>query len=432
MGQLNVFENDTLNRTTLSNNQKLKALNTELSKVNAEISELQNQIKDREMQFKAEQQERENDPLWRVAALDYIRNGDRSGLENYNTNRIMAENNLIEKINGYQTEKLELIKNVEITQNRIKAIKNSLNNGDLSVEERQSLEQSLYEQEENLKQYKELQKVNEAKRNQSVSFYEKKYRRKFQDENRTPVNLQMEGSPEKGKVSENESVIEKKNELMSDAVDFATGRIGVKNYTIEQYNEKVRELKNKAKEYGLKGKDIEDIIAKLGDKPSQTRLNDFRISSGWNDAMSGLKKTPTQKFMDVDNALKEIMGSESYLNLDPYEKDELRKEIEDRYNETEEGKIKVALSGDKTAQIQDWAKNKTQYLNLVKTAMNVNATEEETQKAHSEAYSKISSNPYALSQIEKQGFKYNPITGRFERKVKQSGEKPNGKKRNRR
>lgn len=384
-------------------------LRQDIAELDAKINELKNRIEARAREFNREVQERESDPMWQVAATDYIQNGDRSGLENYHNTKLMAEQTLVDRINGFDTEYINLNKDKRTLEAQIEATRKSIN-ATQDINEKMALESRLKELEYSKNQVEGLIDMNQKKKENAISLYERKYNKKI-DGMYTPSSRPTQNVNEGGNDSSDYKMIQAINDLKDEASDFALENTGSKSYTLEQYNDKKKELIEKCKENGIKGKEREDIIAKLGEKPTHTKLEDYKITSKWNDKYNAHKNSVTKDKNAIVNDLQGLIDAYD----DPYGRDELYRAMQELLPQTQQGKLEQGLADDMTAQIQEWNKNKTNYRGKINKLLST--TRKDNNKDHEAVYDEISKNSYALNQILKE---YDWDGHRWSRKVKKS------------
>jgi len=371
-------------------------LRQDIAELDAKINELKNRIEARAKEFNREVQERESDPMWQVAATDYIQKGDRSGLENYHNTKLMAEQTLVDRINGFDTEYINLNKDKRTLETQIEATRKSIN-ATQDPNEKMALESRLKELEYSKNQVEGLIEMNKNKKENAISLYERKYNKKI-DGMYTPSSKPTQNVNDGGDDSSDYEMIQAINDLKDEANEFKSYNTGSKSYTKEEYNKKKKELLDKCKKYGIKGKAREDIIAELGEVPTHTKLEDYKITSKWNDRYNAHKNTVTRDKNAIVNDLQGLIDAYD----DPYGRDELYRAMQELLPQTQQGKLEQGLADDRNAEIQEWNKNKTTWINAVKDVTKSTDRSDKAQSKHQAVYEKL--NEYGKKQMEKLGY----------------------------
>lgn len=410
----------------------------EIAKIDLQIEALQNKIAERQEDWDFERKQREQDPNWRIAALDYIQKGDRSGLESYTTNRLMAEQSLVDRINSFDIEKANLIRDERQVMNAISLVDEKLKNVELTDAERAELESKKSDLQSQLDAINTMKKHSDLKKQSAQEFYERRYGKSgLQRKLATPV----EQSAEEPKVAEPVSESDAKKDLnyyRGLVSQYARENKTNYNLTIEDVNQKYQELATEMASNGMSETDIANILAKLPE-PKLTRLDRFKNIVNWDanfnkefrdngDPSEAAKKSFLAKLLKTAGA------QEAYDNLSDADRYWITTQISNP--ESAESKAvaaeqqrrlgqkiaaRDAAANDERTKMMNWKNNSKGYIRSIDTAIakveNTATYGDAGYKEGEDIYNKLSD--YDYKQLQQLGYSYDAQT----RKWTKSGKK---------
>lgn len=407
---------------------EIKVREEEIATIDKQIIELKDKIKERQEDWDFERKQREQDPNWRIAALDYIQRGDRSGLESYTTNRLMAEQSLVDRINGFDVEYMNLTRDEAQRNNRINQINMALGRNDLSATERTEFETQKANLESELDTIKQMKANINVKKESAIDFYERRYgksrsQRKFGNkvynnvENKNDVNVDVNVEP---------NLL---NQYRSTISDYVASIPTSYDLTDEDVNEWKEAMRNEMKKAGIASKDINDLLSNVKGN-GLTRLEAFKNNFDWVKNIGTLKFNGDPSESAKKSFLNKLESNEMFKKLSSKDQRILTDEVNGI--ETSGSKAQADAQGaarnDSISQSQEWKNNKKVWVDDIKSAINLNANKETKDKAHQDAWNAVKGNPTAINNLKSLGYTYSAISGRwsYTPKAKPSTEpKPN-------
>lgn len=392
---------------------EIKVREDEIATIDKQISELKDKIKERQEDWDFERKQREQDPNWRIAALDYIQRGDRSGLESYTTNRLMAEQSLVDRINGFDVEYMNLTRDEAQRNNRINQINMALGRNDLSATERTEFETHKANLESELDTIKQMKANINVKKESAIDFYERRYgksrsQRKFGNkvdtnvENKNDVNVDANVEP---------NLL---NQYRSTISDYVASIPTSYDLTDEDVNEWKEAMRNDMKKSGIASKDINDLLSNVKGN-GLTRLQAFKNNFDWVKNIGTLKFNGDPSESAKKSFLNKLESNEMFKKLSKKDQTILTDEVNGI--ETSGSKAQADAQGaarnDSTSQSQEWKNNKDVWIGDIKSAINLNANKETKDKAHQDAWNAVKGNPTAINNLKSLGYTYSAISGRW-------------------
>lgn len=393
----------------------------EIASIDRQIVELEDKIKERQEDWDFERKQREQDPNWRIAALDYIQKGDRSGLESYTTNRLMAEQSLVDRINGFDVEKMNLIRDEAQRNNRINQLNIALGRNDLSATERTEFETQKANLESELDNIRQMKENIDAKKESAIDFYERRYgksrsQRKFGNKVETKDDNNVE-TKVKPKVENNVETKDEPNVLnhyRSIIGDYVAKIPTSYELTDEDVNEWKEDMRNEMKAAGIATKDIYDLLSNVKGN-GLTRLQAFKNNFDWVKNIGTLKFNGDPSESAKKAFITKLESDEMFQKLSENDQRTLTDEV--NAIETSESKATADAQGAarnySIAKKQEWDNNRNVWIGAIKSAINLNGTQEQKNKAHEEAYNNVKGNPTALRNLESLGYTYSDISHRW-------------------
>jgi Uncharacterized protein conserved in bacteria len=247
---------------------EIKVREEEIATIDKQIIELKDKIKERQEDWDFERKQREQDPNWRIAALDYIQNGDRSGLESYTTNRLMAEQTLVDRINGFNVEYMNLTRDESQRNNLINQINKALGRNDLSATERTEFETQKANLESELDTIKQIKANINVKKESAIDFYERRYGKSRSQRklgNRVDTNDEYRNDEYRNDEYRNDVYVEPNalNQYRSTISDYVAKIPISYDLTDEDVNEWKEAMRNDMKKSGIASKDINDLLSNV-------------------------------------------------------------------------------------------------------------------------------------------------------------------------
>lgn len=392
---------------------EIKVREEEIATIDKQIIELKDKIKERQEDWDFERKQREQDPNWRIAALDYIQRGDRSGLESYTTNRLMAEQSLVDRINGFDVEYMNLTRDEAQRNNRINQINMALGRNDLSATERTEFETQKANLESELDTIKQMKANINVKKESAIDFYERRYgksrsQRKFgnkvdtNDENKNDVKVDTKVEP---------NLLNKYRSTISDYVASIPTSYDL---TDEDVNEWKEAMRNAMKKDGIASKDINDLLSNVKGN-GLTRLQAFKNNFDWVKNIGTLKFNGDPSESVKKSFLNKLESNEMFKKLSSNDQRILTDEVNGI--ETSGSKAQADAQGaarnDSISQSQEWKNNKKVWVDDIKSAINLNANKETKDKAHQDAWNAVKGNPTAINNLKSLGYTYSAISGRW-------------------
>lgn len=314
-------------------------LRQDIAELDAKINELKNRIEARTREFNREVQERESDPMWQVAATDYIQKGDRSGLENYHNTKLMQEEGLFNKINDSYGKNINYSKELSNANSAILRYKQQLKKkfdelGDdyandpevldikQMLDDAQSRKESILAEMERNNAYLDHQKEIFNKRYPNSKFASRL-------SGFEPISTQNDEIPTQ--TPKKESGESKVSAYIDEAEEWVRKNAEGLNddLTIGDVNRKVDELVDKMQKDGISRKDIAKVIEIIKKRqPSLTDFEKFKAISGFNEILNGLDSSATYSLND--GKFKKVREHKGYNDLTQAQRDELGKIIASR------------------------------------------------------------------------------------------------------
>lgn len=412
---------------------EIKVREEEIATIDKQIIELKDKIKERQEDWDFERKQREQDPNWRIAALDYIQSGDRSGLESYTTNRLMAEQSLVDRINGFDVEYMNLTRDEAQRNNRINQINMALERNDLSAKERTDYETQKANLESELDTIKQMKANINVKKESAIDFYERRYgksrsQRKFGNkvENKNVDNNENNNNiNDENKINTNgePNIL---NEYSSRIRDYDAKIPTSYDLTDEDINEWKLEMRNEMKNANISPMDIDNLLSNVKGN-EYTRLQKFMDNFDWVKRIGPLKFNGNPSESDKELFLKELESDKLFGELSPKDQRFLTNKVNEI--ETSNSKTKSDAEGaarsNNITQLQEWKNNKQAWVDAIKSAINLNANWETKNKAHKEAYDAVKGNQIARTELNKLGYTYDVNTGRWTYVKPSTESKPN-------
>lgn len=412
---------------------EIKVREEEIATIDKQIIELKDKIKERQEDWDFERKQREQDPNWRIAALDYIQNGDRSGLESYTTNRLMAEQSLVDRINGFDVEYMNLTRDEAQRNNRINQINMALERNDLSAKERTDYETQKANLESELDTIKQMKANINVKKESAIDFYERRYgksrsQRKFGNkvENKNVDNNENNNNiNDKNKINTNgePNIL---NEYSSRITDYVAKIPTSYDLTDEDVNEWKEAMRIEMKNANISPTDIDNLLSKVKGN-GYTRLQKVMDNFDWVKQIGRLKFNGNPSESAKETFLKELESDKLFGELSLKDKRFLTNKVNEF--ETSSSKTKSDAEGvarnNNINQSQEWENNKQAWENAIIEAINSNDNSETKNKAHTEAYDAVKGNPIAIKKLNKLGYTYDARSGRWTYKKPSTESKPN-------
>lgn len=396
---------------------EIRVREEEIASIDRQIAELEDKIKERQEDWDFERKQREQDPNWRIAALDYIQKGDRGGLESYTTNRLMAEQSLVDRINGFDVEYMNLTRDEAQRNNRINQLDIALARNDLSATERTEFETQKANLESELDTIRQMKKNVNAKKESAIDFYERRYgksrsQRKFGNKVETKVKDTVETKFEtKVKDSVENNVFNQYRSIIGDYVAKIPTNYELTDEDVNEWKESMRE---EMKAAGIAAKDINDLLGNVKGN-GLTRLQAFKNIFNWVENIGVLKFNGSPSEKEKKAFLTKLESDEMFQKLSENDQRKLTDEV--NAIETSESKAKADAQGaarnDSITQKQEWNNNRNVWLGAIKSAINLNGNKEQTDKAHQDAYDAVKGNKTALMNLKSLGYTYSDISHRW-------------------
>lgn len=386
--------------------QEIKVREDEIAKIDVQIEALQKKIDERQEDWDFERKQREQDPNWRIAALDYIQKGDRSGLESYTTNRLMAEQSLVDRINSFDIEKSNLIRDERQVMNALDQVGIALKRTNLDANERVTLETKQKDLQSQLDAIRDMKSHTDAKKQSAQDFYERRYgKSRYSRKFPTSVEPKVE-TKEEPKVETNvetnvddQSVESKLNNYSALIQDYVAKIPTSYDLTDEDVNEWKDRIRDEMKANGVPAKDINELLSNVKGN-GLSRLQAFKNNFDWTKQINTLKFNgdPSESAKKV--LLNKLESNEMFSKLSLADKRALTDEVNGI--ETSGSKAQADAQGaarnDSITQAQEWKNNKDSWLKTLNKL--IGKTSESARKEHEELWNKISGNPYAIKQLK--------------------------------
>ena len=387
-------------------------IRAEIANVDAEIAQLRNEIAAREEEWQAEQAEMQGDPMYRIAASEYVRTGDRSGLESWRQNRLMAEQNLVDKLGALHNEELEYSKAIQVNKSKIRAYEEQLKNTTIGAQERVNIEAAIEELKAQNEQFEAGLESNAYRKEQAQRMYTRKTGKTF-PLSKMPKAEPKEEPKEEPKAeshkADDDSKVSDKAEFVSKAAEWATKNLSNKSLTAEDVLRKATELSAEMKAKGLSEDDIADVLNKLSTvKTTYTDIKRFKDESGYQDAYNKLTESPTNDSKTVEAAFKDALESDLFKSLSAKEQQEIYNEISQLKKGTTAAKVANANEGTAVGNAAEWNKMKDSVVKDIEASISQIKQNNYTdgQKMAADAWAKVSSNNPAVKALKAMGYEY--------------------------
>ena len=393
----------------------ISEIKKEISLLDAEIAQLQAAIAKRSEEWKAEQQEMQADPMYRMAAADYIKKGDRSGLESWKQNRLMAEQSMVDKVGAIYSEKLEIDKAIANNTAKIAMYREKLATEGLGQEERRNIENAIIELENSTATLEAVRQNADYKLQYAADMYRKRTGK--------PFNMaRIEKVAEKSEPSKKNApaVKEPKEESSKPTVkdfekmvsDWSTENFD-KVITEDDRNKAVKDFKKKMDAAGISEKDQGEIIGKYFNVGRSTSsINKFEATKiggrTFSEAVNALETTPTHNNKDVDEALNPFFESEEFKALQEIDQQELRNKAAALKKGTTQTRTAEGVQGSNVGNAVSWNQSKNEIVKNIEAVFSLldAAKVDEAKKLASDIYSKVSGNPTAIKSLKDMGYEY--------------------------
>lgn len=386
---------------------EIKVREDEIAKIDVQIEALQKKIAERQEDWDFERKQREQDPNWRIAALDYIQKGDRSGLESYTTNRLMAEQSLVDRINSFDIEKSNLIRDERQVMNALDQVGIALKRTNLDANERVTLETKQKDLQSQLDAIRDMKSHTDAKKQSAQEFYERRYG-KSRYSRKFPTSVEPKEEPKvetkvETKVDEqpgDESVESKLNHYSALVNDYVAKIPTSYDLTDEDVNEWKDAIRDEMKANGVPSKDINELLSNVKGN-GLSRLQAFKNNFDWVKNINTLKFNGDPSEAAKKSFLKKLESNEMFKKLSTNDQRILTDEVNGIESSGSKGRAGAqgAARNDSITQAQEWKNNKDSWLKTLNRL--IGKTSESARKEHEALWNTISGNPYAIKQLEK-------------------------------